>query len=108
MDPKPSRGSEASAPLTRRASPVFVDRTGHRVRRVRTAAIAGVAVVGLSLGLAVACMLGVPTVVSPLLPSLPAPAADAGTSSEAGGPAPVAAPEPTPSPPVEPAEGSTD
>ncbi|MBW9095371.1 hypothetical protein JNB62_16940 [Microbacterium jejuense] len=101
----PSRGSEAPAPLTRRTSPVFVDRSGRRVRRIRVAAIAGVTALGLSLGLVVVSVLGVPTVVSPLLPSR-APAADA---SSPVAPQPQAStPAPAPEPSANPRDGSRD
>lgn len=108
MDSMPSRGSENQAPLTRRTSPVFVDRTGRRVRRVRAAAAAGVTAFGLSLGLVVASMLGVPTVVSPLLPALPVPSTEAPASSPLGDVTPAPPPPPPPSTTDETADVTTD
>jgi hypothetical protein len=50
------------------ARAVFVDGSGHRVRAVRALALTGVAVVCAYVGLVIASLFGVPSIVSPVLP----------------------------------------
>jgi hypothetical protein len=129
--------SVATNPVpTRDRTPVFVDKSGRRVRMVRAFALAGVAIVVAYIGLVIASLVGVPSIVSPLLPQpaaqvavttptpsavrptpVPSPTADASPTDDAEetasttspGPAsPAPAPSPAPSETTPPTNGSSE
>ena len=93
MRPTPAPGLTRREIAASRRSPVFVDETGRRVRRVRILSFAAVGFVGAYVVMLGVSLLGVPTIVSPLLPQ---PLTAPGTAVPT--PTPSSTPQPVPSP----------
>jgi len=72
--------------------PVFVDRSGRRMRIARAVTLSGVGLIFAYVAIVIASFFGVPTIVSPLLPHPPV------VQAVAPVPTPSATPSPRPSP----------
>lgn len=107
MEEPISRASLKAEAAARAVTPVFLDDTGRRARRLRAATSVGALAVALTFGAVFAAMSGAPTVISPMLPA-PAQTSEVDASDQrpAVAPTPVSAPSVDPRSEPAPSESS--